>query len=555
VQELDMKFDDACFSSLYEMVMNGSNIRMSFDAENDLELANTAVAMLKDAKSGNYSTAIDAFLRGVSLCPDVPEPMMDLALQLSMKSNRCADLARPLLQFAEVAAGKNRLSLALESVKKVYNVTGSGHKMEMFYEPQWQIRVANVLEKIAQYSLHRCSVPYPVRNRNRRPRIAFHTINLNECATAWVKTAVQFARYAPDAGYDVYAYFTDECVARPQESKGIKFDASDSWSRAPNCLAKLHRLGSVVKCVPAELDWYSGALWLAEEMERDEIDSAIFQGSLGTPMMWLGSRLTRVPTRITLCVGLNMFQIGQAATVYMSNSLNMERERAYWRPEWGRQVYLPGGVDLEEASETPSLSRADFSIPSDAVTFGILSNAVTERVTPEYLSCVVRVLRECPNSIFVCMGPGEPLQQIQYMEEAGLLPRCRWLSWLHVNAFASLKLLDFYFNEFPVGGSQSLIECMACGKPVTAMRYGERHPESVGADIAGAEFAIMERDLDAYAARAIEWANDTAARLHAADVQQKRVKSDYSAKDFIRQLCHLASEGNHRIEILSGSTP
>ena len=297
-----------------------------------------------------------------------------------------------------------------------------------------------------------------------------------------------------------------------------------------------------MKFIPSELDFFEGSLWLASEMERDQIDVAIFQGGVASPMMWVASRLSQIPNKIDLCVGVNMYQAGQTATVYMSNPTNLEKEKTFWRSEWGRQLFIPGGVDIEEAVSTPSLSREAYSIDPDAVTFGILSNYPGHRATPQYMECVAEILRTCPKAVFVCMGPGDVTVQSQFMESQGLLDRCRWLSWQHTNSFASLTLLDFYFNEFPLGGAQSLLEALACGIPATAIRWSDNYAESAGAEIAGAGFAVMERDLKAYVARAVKWALDPVARSRAAEAQLASAKNVYSAEKFIRELCALSLE-------------
>ena len=83
------------------------------------------------------------------------------------------------------------------------------------------------------------------------------------------------------------------------------------------------------------------------------------------------------------------------------------------------------------------------------------------------------------------------------------------------------------------------MESLACGVPVTALRWSSNHAESIGAEIAGSDFAVMERDIDAYVACGIEWASDPDARHRAAVAQLERARAKYSAEDFIHQLCDL----------------
>ncbi len=545
-----MAFDGILFQGLLsELASSGvsgaeaflKSSASSFDSELDSRLSFQALKMLIAVAEGRKAEAFDLFLEASSLKASIPEPMLVMAMHLACQTGREQDLALPIFNFASEAADLGRSALALEYVKRIYNVAHSGRNAAFLYEPDSLMKVAGLLERTAAPWLSRAPGS-PLGPAKLKPRLAIVTVNMNEGITAWVKTAIQFSRYADRSKYDVYEYLVDEVAERKQASLDFKFTLEDSERLAPKAMAEMRRDGSQVKCVPLDKDWMEGSLWLAEEMERDQIDAAVFQGNVGNPMMWMAARLAQLPVKITLCIGFNMYQPGQSATIYMSNSINMKKESAFWRPEWGRQVFMAGGADIKQAARTEALKREDYAIPKEAVAFGMLSNYVDARVTEEYLSCVVRVLRSCPEAIFVCMGAGDPSKQIGYMERAGLIDRCRWLSWQHLDSFASLKLLDFYYNEIPVGGAQAVIECLACGIPATAMLYSQKHHESVGADIVGPEFAVMERSLDKYVERAVEWVRSPESRSKAAKALFSRVSGMYSAEAFIKELCEFSME-------------
>ena len=121
------------------------------------------------------------------------------------------------------------------------------------------------------------------------------------------------------------------------------------------------------------------------------------------------------------------------------------------------------------------------------------------------------------------------------MEQQGLAEKCRWLP-KQSNCFAALKLLDF--NEFPVGGSQSIRECIACGIPAMALEYSKNHHESVGANIVGDE-AVLDGNKDAYVQQAIAWIKDKDLRYAAKLRLDRRSKELYSAESFINKLADL----------------
>ena len=551
-----MRFDEALYAELERIYVSSweegaesflNSCDGKFESPADATLARLAAGMLSSIARLREPEAVDRFLEAYAVRNALPERMVAFALYAASKCGRRCDIAWPILRCAGAMADQGRSALAMELVKILYNEAWSGHNLEMLYKKECLLEIAGVLERAALTGLAktppRSSATTPASGQAKtKPRIALVTINMVEGGQAYAKTAMQFASYVERENYDCYEYFVDETASRKQYVTAVKFSQTPSELAAPKAIASMRAKGTVVKTVPLELDWFEGAAWLADELDRDMIDAVVFQGGVASPMIWMGARLARTPVKISVCINANMYQNGIDANIYMSNSINLEREKAFWRPEWGTQVFLHGGVDIEEAAKAVPPARSNYAIPDSAVTFGLLSNSVDNRLREEYLSCVARVLKACPEAIFVCMGVGDPKRQVEYLTSEGVISQCRWLSWQHKDAFASLKLLDFYYNEFPVGGVQVVIESMACGVPATAMFYSERHPECGGADVVGPEFAIMSRDFDAYVERAIEWIRHPESRDYAAKTLLEHAEKLYSAKRFVKELCELAME-------------
>ncbi len=506
------------------------------------EFAAALMPAFLDALIGRRDAeALDIFLEAAAKTPFLPDSLWRYGFHSAGRAERKPDMAEAFFAFAGKACEEGRPAIALEAVKHVYNSALSGRRAEFLLDGKRLVQVAGLHERVAEGFLDR-EPSAPSGAPKRRPRVALVTINMLENVSAYSKTALQFAKFADRERCEVYEYFTEETLTERKQLFPIKFVQRHSELNAPGSLAAIRATGAAVKFVPTELDWMEASLWLASEMERDAVDAVFFQGGVASPIMWQASRLAKIPAKCTLCVGVNMYQRGQAATVYMSNPANLEKEKAFWKPEWGRQVFLRGGVDLEEAAAALPLRRADYGIPSDAPTFGLLGNYPAQRMTPPYMECVAKVLKRCPGSVFVCLGPGEPEDQKKFLEREGLLERSRWLSWQHKDSFASLKLLDLYFNEFPVGGAQSLLEAMACGVPALAVRWSSNYAESAGAEIAGPDFSMSGGDLDAYVERAVALLSNEEARRQAAAAQTRRVGELYSARSFVRNLCELGLE-------------
>jgi hypothetical protein len=136
---------------------------------------------------------------------------------------------------------------------------------------------------------------------------------------AYAKTAMQFARYVDRSRFDCHLYFTETTLgARPQESS-LKSVQPHSRELGPKSLAEMDSLGAKVKFIPSGLGYFDAAKWLAAEMEADQIDGARSSKAESTRRYVGRLKARRHPRQKTLCLGINMYQEGQTATVYMSN--------------------------------------------------------------------------------------------------------------------------------------------------------------------------------------------------------------------------------------------
>jgi glycosyltransferase involved in cell wall biosynthesis len=87
-----------------------------------------------------------------------------------------------------------------------------------------------------------------------------------------------------------------------------------------------------------------------------------------------------------------------------------------------------------------------------------------------------------------------------------------------------------------VGGSTSVMEAMACGVPVVALRWSDAHAECAGAEIVGAEMAVKGPDVAAYGARLDALIADAGLRHAAGEQCRRRARERYAVDRGVRTL-------------------
>jgi len=96
------------------------------------------------------------------------------------------------------------------------------------------------------------------------------------------------------------------------------------------------------------------------------------------------------------------------------------------------------------------------------VVFGWMGRS--EKITVQYLDCVVQILRRVPDSIYVYTGR-EEISEIEHLfQQAGLGDRIAFLGWVDTRLWA--QVIDVYLDTFPFQSGHCAYEAMAASKPV-----------------------------------------------------------------------------------------
>lgn len=170
-----------------------------------------------------------------------------------------------------------------------------------------------------------------------------------------------------------------------------------------------------------------------------------------------------------------------------------------------RKVFVvPNGVDVERFQPRPASSelRAALQIPAQAPVAAIVAALRPEKNHELFLQAMARTQRGCPEAHYLVIGDGPRRAELEALAQSlGLAGAVHFLGTRadipDLLGLVDVLVLSSHMEANPV----SILEGLACGKPVVATRVGSV-PESVIDGKTG--HLVPPGDADALAARVLE---------------------------------------------------
>jgi glycosyltransferase involved in cell wall biosynthesis len=495
-----------------------------------------AAAMRHEAE--DHAGAMDLIGRAASRFGVLPIPLFVLQLAIRYLAGEDRKVPSDFLDYGcrAVAAGQD--DLGTEAIGTAF-VEDADRWLDLVYRMDQVRRAAAAYEQVAT-RLRPQVPPRASRPAGEPLRVGLLVANLVDDVVAYSKRVLDFVRYLDPAQYRCFVYSSENMCFR-QRFLPTRCFAQPSEVWAPKTLAELERRGVPVFLASRSTPTGATAVSIARRLAEDAVDILVFQSGPGMPIDWLASRLAPVPAKIHIHIGAATCQPGLNLTVY-DNAVNMEREKAFWPSDAGEVLFLRQGTDLDALDALPTAARPDFDLPERAVLIGVLSNHLDKRLSPAYLDVIGEVLQRHAAAWFVAIGgEGLPPAAREHLEGFGVLERVRSIP-SQREPGRVLKMLDIYANEFPVGGSQAVVEAMACGLPVAALRSDTTHVGSTGADIVGPPYAVESPDPAAYGRLLERWVVDAGARRAAGAALRRRAEQEFSIRDYVRRVAGLGAD-------------
>jgi len=194
-----------------------------------------------------------------------------------------------------------------------------------------------------------------------------------------------------------------------------------------------------------------------------------------------------------------------------------------------RTATVHEGIDVEHVEAAPPVNVHEvFWLPHHAPVVGNVAALVPHKGQRHLIEAAHLVVQELPDARFVILGEGELREQLErqvrdyHLEKHVLLPGFR------TDVIGCIKGFDlFVMSSVTEGLGTSLLDAMACARPIVATRAGGI-PEIV---VDGATGLLVEpRDHHAMAAAIVRLLNDEALRRRMGEAGYARVGERFTVE-------------------------
>ncbi len=198
-----------------------------------------------------------------------------------------------------------------------------------------------------------------------------------------------------------------------------------------------------------------------------------------------------------------------------------------------RAVTVHEGIDVDRvASAPPADLHAEFWLPHHAPLVGNVAALVPHKGQRHLVEAAALVVRQVPDARFVIAGEGELRPALERQIREHHLEKHVILAGFRPDVLSVHKAFDvFVMSSVTEGLGTSLLDAMACGKPVVATLAGGI-PEVVVDGETG--FLVAPRDHAAMAEAIVRLLRDAALRLRLGEAGRARVGTRFSVERMVR---------------------
>jgi glycosyltransferase involved in cell wall biosynthesis len=201
--------------------------------------------------------------------------------------------------------------------------------------------------------------------------------------------------------------------------------------------------------------------------------------------------------------------------------------------EQQRTVIVHEGIDLARVKAAPPAElHKELWLPHEAPIVGNVAALVPHKGQKYLIDAAARLLRDAPDTRVIIAGEGELHEALAHQIKQHHLEKHVILAGFRLDVLSVHKAFDvFVMSSVTEGLGTSLLDAMACARPVVATRVGGI-PEVVVDGETG--FLVPPRDPEALAAAIVRLVRDRGLREKMGAAGLARVQSAFSAEHMVK---------------------
>jgi glycosyltransferase involved in cell wall biosynthesis len=198
-----------------------------------------------------------------------------------------------------------------------------------------------------------------------------------------------------------------------------------------------------------------------------------------------------------------------------------------------RVVTVHEGIDIDHVEAAPPADlHAELWLPHQAPIVGNVAALVPHKGQRHLIEAAAIVVRKVPDARFVIAGEGELRETLERQIKEHRLEKHVFLVGFRPDVLSVHKAFDiFVMSSVTEGLGTSLLDAMACGKPIVATSAGGI-PEVVRDGTTG--LLVQPRDHEAMAAALVRLLTDEPARRAMGAAGLARVRERFSAERMVQ---------------------
>jgi glycosyltransferase involved in cell wall biosynthesis len=197
-----------------------------------------------------------------------------------------------------------------------------------------------------------------------------------------------------------------------------------------------------------------------------------------------------------------------------------------------RTVTVHEGIDVDRVAAAPPVNVHEaFWLPHDAPVVGNVAALVPHKGQRHLIEAAHLVVQEFSDARFVILGEGELREPLEHLVKTHHLEKHVLLPGFRTDVFGCIKGFDlFAMSSVTEGLGTSLLDAMACSRPIVATRAGGI-PEIVEDGVNGV--LVPPRDHAAMAAAIVRMLRDAGLRRRMGEAGLARVRERFTVERMV----------------------